>query len=49
MFILLGDDLPAAAASGLVAFAEAGGYPGSKAFSSPRRRFPSAHPCWSGC
>lgn len=48
VFILLGDDLPAAAASGLVAFAEAGGYPVWGTQLTSRSAFPSAHPCWSG-
>ena len=48
VFILLGDDLPAAAAAGLVAFAEAGGYPVWGTQLTSRSAFPSAHPCWSG-
>lgn len=46
--VLLGDDLPAAAASGIVAFAEAGGYAVWGTQLTSRSAFPSAHPCWAG-
>src|SRR5580698_7536408 len=46
--VLLGDDLPAAASAGLVAFAEAGGYPVWGTQLTSRTAFPSAHPCWAG-
>lgn len=48
VFVLLGDDLPASAASGLVAFAEAGGYAVFGTQITSRSAFPSAHPCWAG-
>ncbi len=48
VFVLLGDDLPAAAAAGLVAFAEAGGYAVWGTQLTSRSAFPSAHPCWAG-
>ncbi len=46
--VLLGDDLPATAASGIVAFAEAGGYAVWGTQLTSRSAFPSAHPCWAG-
>ena len=46
--VLLGDDLPAAASAGLVAFAEAGGFPVWGTQLTSRTAFPSAHPCWAG-
>ena len=46
--VLLGDDLPAAASGGLVAFAEAGGYAVWGTQLTSRTAFPSAHPCWAG-
>ena len=46
--VLLGDDLAAAASGGLVAFAEAGGYPVWGTQLTSRAAFPSAHPCWAG-
>src|SRR5271156_5407960 len=45
---LLGDDLPAAASEGLVAFAEAGGFPVWGTQLTSRAAFPSAHPSWAG-
>ncbi|MDK9697659.1 MAG: thiamine pyrophosphate-binding protein [Siculibacillus sp.] len=48
VFVLLGDDLPARAAPGLVAFAEAGGYAVWGTQLTSRSAFPSAHPCWAG-
>mgnify|MGYP001765453348 CR=1 FL=1 len=48
VFVLLGDDLPAQAASGIVAFAEAGGYAVWGTQLTSRSAFPSAHPCWAG-
>ncbi|MBB5048820.1 benzoylformate decarboxylase [Rhodopseudomonas rhenobacensis] len=48
VFVLLGDDLPAPAAAGLVAFAEAGGYAVAGMQLTSRSAFPSAHPCWAG-
>jgi len=48
VFVLLGDDLPAAAAAGIVAFAESGGYPVWGTQLTSRSAFPSEHPCWSG-
>ena len=48
VFVLLGDDLPAAAASGIVALAEAGGYTVFGTQLTSRSAFPSAHPCWAG-
>ena len=48
VFVLLGDDLPAAAASGIVAFAEAGGFAVFGTQLTSRSAFPSAHPCWAG-
>lgn len=46
--VLLGDDLPAAASAGLVAFAEAAGFPVWGTQLTSRTAFPSAHPCWAG-
>jgi benzoylformate decarboxylase len=46
--VLLGDDLPAAANAGLVAFAEAGGFPVWGTQLTSRTAFPSHHPCWAG-
>jgi benzoylformate decarboxylase len=46
--VLLGDDLPAAASGGLVAFAEAGGFPVWGTQLTSRTAFPSHHPCWAG-
>ncbi len=46
--VLLGDDLPAAASAGLVAFAEAGGFPVWGTQLTSRAAFPSHHPCWAG-
>jgi benzoylformate decarboxylase len=46
--VLLGDDLPAAASGGLVAFAEAGGFPVWGTQLTSRTAFPSHHPCWTG-
>ncbi|MEZ5840528.1 MAG: thiamine pyrophosphate-binding protein [Hyphomicrobiales bacterium] len=48
VFVLLGDDLPAAAAAGIVAFAEAGSYAVWGTQLTSRSAFPSAHPCWAG-
>ena len=48
VIVLLGDDLPAAASGGLVAFAEAGGFPVWGMQLTSRAAFPSAHPCWAG-
>src|SRR6478736_71109 len=48
VFVLLGDDLPATAAPGIVAFAEAGGYAVWGTQLTSRSAFPSAHPCWAG-
>ncbi|HEY1781577.1 MAG TPA: thiamine pyrophosphate-binding protein [Roseiarcus sp.] len=46
--VLLGDDLPAAASAGLVAFAEAGGFPVWGTQLTSRAAFPSHHACWAG-
>jgi benzoylformate decarboxylase len=46
--VLLGDDLPSAASAGLVAFAEAGGFPVWGTQLTSRTAFPSAHPSWAG-
>jgi benzoylformate decarboxylase len=46
--ILLGDDLPASAATGLVALAESAGFPVWGAQLTSRAAFPSSHPCWAG-
>ncbi|WP_246667274.1 thiamine pyrophosphate-binding protein [Bradyrhizobium sp. UNPA324] len=48
VIILLGDDLPASAAPGIVAIAEAGGYAVWGTQLTSRSAFPSAHPCWAG-
>ena len=48
VIVLLGDDLPAAASAGLVAFAEAGAFPVWGTQLTSRTAFPSAHPCWAG-
>jgi len=48
VFVLLGEDLPAAAAPGIVAFAEAGGYAVWGTQLTSRSAFPSEHPCWAG-
>jgi len=48
VLLLLGDDLPAAASSGLMALAEAGGYSVFGTQLTSRAAFPAAHPCWSG-
>lgn len=48
VIVLLGDDLPAIAAPGIVAFAEAGGYAVWGTQLTSRSAFPSAHPCWAG-
>lgn len=48
IIVLLGDDLPASAAPGIVAFAEAGGYAVWGTQLTSRSAFPSAHPCWAG-
>jgi benzoylformate decarboxylase len=48
VMVLLGDDLPAGAAPGIVAFAEAGGYSVWGTQLTSRSAFPSAHPCWAG-
>lgn len=48
VIVLLGDDLPASAASGIVAIAEAGGYAVWGTQLTSRSAFPSAHPCWAG-
>jgi benzoylformate decarboxylase len=46
--ILLGDDLPASASSGIVALAEAGGYAVWGTQLTSRSAFPSEHACWAG-
>jgi benzoylformate decarboxylase len=46
--VLLGDDLPATASAGLVAFAEAGCFPVWGTQLTSRTAFPSHHPCWAG-
>jgi benzoylformate decarboxylase len=48
VFVLLGDDLPASASQGLVAFAESRGFPVLGAQLTSRAAFPSTHPCWAG-
>jgi len=48
VFVLLGDDLPAGASLGLVAFAESAGFPVLGAQITSRAAFPSTHPCWAG-
>jgi benzoylformate decarboxylase len=46
--ILLGDDLPASASTGLVALAESAGFSVWGAQLTSRVAFPSSHPCWAG-
>jgi benzoylformate decarboxylase len=46
--VLLGDDLPAAASLGLVAFADASGFPVWGTQLTSRAAFPSHHPSWAG-
>jgi benzoylformate decarboxylase len=46
--VLLGDDLPATAAEGLVAFAESVGFAVWGAQLTSRSAFPSTHACWAG-
>ena len=46
--VLLGDDLPAGVAPGLISFAEAGGFQVWGTQLTSRAAFPSAHPCWAG-
>ncbi|MDE2363321.1 MAG: thiamine pyrophosphate-binding protein [Hyphomicrobiales bacterium] len=48
VILLLGDDLPAVASSGIVALAEAGGYAVFGTQLTSRAAFPSQHPCWAG-
>jgi benzoylformate decarboxylase len=48
VIVLLGDDLPAAASAGLVAFAETGGFAVWGTQLTSRTAFPSHHPCWAG-
>ena len=48
MLVVLGDDLSASVSDGLVAFAEAGGFPVWGTQLTSRAAFPSAHPCWAG-
>ena len=48
VLIVLGDDLPASVSPGLVAFAEAGGFPVWGTQLTSRAAFPAAHPCWAG-
>src|SRR5580693_9738732 len=48
VMVVLGDDLPASAAAGLVAFAEAGGFSVWGTQLTSRTAFPSAHPLWAG-
>ena len=48
VIVLLGDDLPAAASTGLIAFAEAGGFAVWGTQLTSRTAFPSHHPCWAG-
>jgi benzoylformate decarboxylase len=48
VFVLLGDDLPAGASAGLVAFAESRGFPVLGGQLTSRAAFPSTHPCWAG-
>ena len=48
VIVLLGDDLPAAASTGLVAFAEAGGFAVWGTQLTSRTAFPSHHPSWAG-
>ena len=46
--VLLGDDLPAVASEGLVAFAESAGFAVWGTQLTSRAAFPSTHPCWAG-
>ncbi len=46
--VVLGDDLAASVSAGLMAFAEAGGFPVWGTQLTSRAAFPSAHPCWAG-
>ncbi len=48
VLVVLGDDLSASVSDGLVAFAEAGGFPVWGTQLTSRTAFPSAHPCWAG-
>jgi benzoylformate decarboxylase len=48
VIVLLGDDLPASASTGLVAFAEAGGFAVWGTQLTSRTAFPSHHPSWAG-
>ena len=48
VLVVLGDDLAASVSEGLVAFAEAGGFPVWGTQLTSRAAFPSAHPCWAG-
>jgi benzoylformate decarboxylase len=48
VIVLLGDDLPATVSTGLVAFAEAGGFAVWGTQLTSRTAFPSHHPCWAG-
>jgi benzoylformate decarboxylase len=48
VLMVLGDDLAASVSEGLVAFAEAGGFPVWGTQLTSRAAFPSAHPCWAG-
>jgi benzoylformate decarboxylase len=48
VIVLLGDDLPAAVSTGLIAFAEAGGFAVWGTQLTSRTAFPSHHPCWAG-
>jgi benzoylformate decarboxylase len=48
VIVLLGDDLAATVSQGLVAFAEAGGFPVWGTQLTSRTAFPSSHPCWAG-
>jgi benzoylformate decarboxylase len=48
VIVLLGDDLPAAASTGLIAFAEDGGFAVWGTQLTSRTAFPSHHPCWAG-
>jgi benzoylformate decarboxylase len=48
VFVLLGDDLPAGVAPGLVAFAQAGGFAIWGTQITSRSAFPSSHPLWAG-
>ena len=48
VLVVLGDDLSASVSDGLIAFAEAGGFPVWGTQLTSRAAFPSAHPCWAG-